>query len=50
MKRLLSIAFLLAAVTSFAQQKQKSGNPVFPGWYADPEVAAFGKEYWIYPT
>lgn len=20
------------------------------GWYADPETAIFGKEYWIYPT
>lgn len=27
-----------------------SGNPVFPGWYADPEVAVFDKKYWIYPT
>jgi len=27
-----------------------SGNPVFPGWYADPEAKIFGKEYWIYPT
>jgi len=27
-----------------------SGNPLFPGWYADPEAAVFGKEYWIYPT
>jgi len=27
-----------------------SGNPIFPGWYADPEAAVFGKEYWIYPT
>jgi beta-xylosidase len=27
-----------------------SGNPVFPGWYADPEAAIFGKKYWIYPT
>lgn len=28
----------------------KSGNPVFPGWYADPEAVVFAKEYWIYPT
>ena len=28
----------------------RAGNPVFQGWYADPEVAIFGKEYWIYPT
>lgn len=27
-----------------------SGNPVFPGWYADPEAIVFGSTYWIYPT
>jgi beta-xylosidase len=27
-----------------------SGNPVFPGWYADPEAAVFERQYWIYPT
>ena len=26
------------------------GNPVFPGWYADPEGIVFDKTYWIYPT
>lgn len=26
------------------------GNPLFKGWYADPEAAVFGKQYWIYPT
>jgi beta-xylosidase len=29
---------------------KKSGNPVFPGWYADPEGALFEGKYWIYPT
>lgn len=29
---------------------EKSGNPIFDGWYADPEGAVFGDEYWIYPT
>ncbi len=29
---------------------QTSGNPVFQGWYADPEAAVFDKQYWIYPT
>ena len=29
---------------------QTSGNPIFPGWYADPEAAIFGKTYWVYPT
>jgi predicted alpha-1,6-mannanase (GH76 family) len=27
-----------------------SGNPVFKGWYADPEVVLYGDRYWIYPT
>jgi len=29
---------------------QTSGNPVFPGWYADPEATIFNHQYWIYPT
>ncbi|WP_018622031.1 glycoside hydrolase family 43 protein [Spirosoma luteum] len=43
--------FLLSFISS-AQQSPKttSGNPVFPGWYADPEGAVFGNKYWIYPT
>lgn len=28
----------------------RSGNPIFPGWYADPEGTVFGKKFWIYPT
>lgn len=27
-----------------------SGNPVFPGWYADPELHLFQGRYYIYPT
>lgn len=33
-----------------ASAKPHSGNPVVNGWYADPEAAIFGNEYWIYPT
>ncbi len=28
----------------------RSGNPIFPGWYADPEAAVFDSNYWVYPT
>ncbi len=31
-------------------QVPKSGNPILPGWYADPEAHVFGNEYWVYPT
>ncbi|OJV13075.1 MAG: arabinan endo-1,5-alpha-L-arabinosidase [Dyadobacter sp. 50-39] len=33
-----------------AQAGPTSGNPVFPGWYADPEGIIFNKTFWIYPT
>ncbi|RNI31428.1 glycoside hydrolase family 43 protein [Rufibacter latericius] len=36
--------------TAKTAEKTTAGNPVFPGWYADPEGAIFGKKYWIYPT
>lgn len=29
---------------------ETSGNPVFPGWYADPEGTVYGNQYWIFPT
>jgi beta-xylosidase len=50
-------ALFLLTLTAFSQPKESSarkdkaaGNPVFPGWYADPEGVIFGKQYWIYPT
>jgi beta-xylosidase len=46
---LFSILFF-AHVNAQTPATASSGNPVFPGWYADPEAAVFGKEYWIYPT
>ncbi len=27
-----------------------AANPVFAGWYADPEIRIFENTYWIYPT
>lgn len=36
--------------TALSRAKVTSGNPVFPGWYADPEGVVFEKQYWIYPT
>lgn len=29
---------------------RSSGNPLFPGWYADPEIHCFEGRYYIYPT
>ncbi|HEY3266694.1 MAG TPA: glycoside hydrolase family 43 protein [Armatimonadota bacterium] len=33
-----------------AAKPKMSGNPVFPGWYADPELHLFRGKYFIYPT
>lgn len=29
---------------------EMSGNPIFEGWYADPEAIIYGDTYWVYPT
>jgi len=41
---------LFAQTPSSPSSKTTSGNPVFQGWYADPEAVIFGKNYWVYPT
>ena len=57
-------SFLIAAITTSIcalfcacsiespeeQAKKMSGNPIFDGWYADPEVALFDGVYWVFPT
>lgn len=43
----LSVATLCPAI---ADEPARSGNPVFPGWYADPEGIVFDDKFWIYPT
>ena len=51
MIRIILFCLLLSSsIFGFAQQKKTSGNPLFPGWYADPEGIIFGNQYWIYPT
>lgn len=47
----LTVPLWLPTVSSVAAtEKQRAGNPVLPGWYADPEAAIFQGQYWIYPT
>ncbi|HKJ78747.1 MAG TPA: glycoside hydrolase family 43 protein [Prolixibacteraceae bacterium] len=49
----LALFFLLAVIQFIAcnsEPVETSGNPVFEGWYADPEGAVFDDRYWIFPT
>ena len=53
MNKILFISIFLALfleTTSQVNRTRFTGNPVFPGWYADPEGVIFGKDFWIYPT
>lgn len=48
--KLFRLSLLALLTLPLFAQAQTSGNPLFPGWYADPEAVIFGKTYWIYPT
>lgn len=53
--RVLAVAIIavgVAMITSspLLAQAARSGNPILPGWYADPEAHVFDGQYWIYPT
>ena len=46
----LACLYSMAVAGSVFAQAPLSGNPILPGWYADPEAHVFANEYWIYPT
>ncbi|WP_339757295.1 glycoside hydrolase family 43 protein [Algoriphagus aquimarinus] len=48
----LALAFACSSpkTTEKTEAPKLSGNPIFEGWYADPEGIVFGEEYWVYPT
>ncbi|MBP7557417.1 MAG: glycoside hydrolase family 43 protein [Chitinophagaceae bacterium] len=52
MKR-INLLILTICITGLLQAQvspPRGGNPVFPGWYADPEGVIFNNQYWIFPT
>lgn len=47
----ISLIVLISCQNDKKEQVEKtSGNPLFEGWYADPEGVVFDDEYWIFPT
>lgn len=57
----LQLAIITASLTGCSEPPSQSalpawppvsisGNPILPGWYADPEAIVWGNTYWIYPT
>ena len=55
-KELVYLAMLASSLSachtsqSITDNKKQSGNPIFDGWYADPEAIIYDQTYWIYPT
>ena len=49
-KPLLLLAALCCLTSAEAKKKKTSGNPIFPGWYADPEGTVMDGRYWVFPT
>jgi beta-xylosidase len=54
MKQKILFSLILFVFISCSGNKNKeplrSGNPVFEGWYADPEGIIYEDTYWIFPT
>src|SRR5262249_30295440 len=46
----IAVVLIACAATPNRAQAQRAGNPVLPGWYADPEAHLFDGQYWIFPT
>jgi beta-xylosidase len=49
---LLVIVMIVSCSPKLSQEEKSrtSGNPIFPGWYADPEGTVMDKRYWVFPT
>jgi len=54
MKRVFTSIIALVGLLAFSQSGGKknaaTNNPIFEGWYADPEGAVFDETFWVYPT
>ncbi len=51
MKKIILLVLALSLTLSMnAKKKKMSGNPIFTGWYADPEGAVLDGKYWVFPT
>lgn len=54
-KSFIFIVIVLMTFSCLPKKRQEkdiaySGNPIFPGWYADPEGIVIKDEYWVFPT
>ncbi len=54
MKKIVIYLIFLVSIVAVSQNnnsnKKTAGNPIFKGWYADPEGIIFDNQYWVFPT
>jgi beta-xylosidase len=51
MRQILLVLIILTGLFSgCSKQIRFSRNPVFTGWYADPEGTIYNNKYWVFPT
>src|SRR5690606_21730565 len=50
MKTLIEKVFLFILISGFSHNLLAQQNPVFKGWYADPEGIVYDNTFWIFPT
>ena len=48
MRNVVSLALVALCVSAVIDTVE--ANPIFEGWYADPQIRRFGDRYWIFPT
>ncbi|MBO7683477.1 MAG: family 43 glycosylhydrolase [Kiritimatiellae bacterium] len=41
---------MLPIATWAACAKERFDNPIFDGWYADPQIRRYGDTWWVFPT
>ena len=49
MKKCTTARFVACAI-SMGTSVSLLANPVFDGWYADPQIRIYGDTYWVFPT
>ena len=44
------LAVAVCAIGAATAATSSFGNPIFGGWYADPQIRRYGDTYWVFPT
>ena len=50
MRTLVGTVFAVIISVMAAENAPAFDNPIFDGWYADPQIRRFGDMYWVFPT